>query len=95
MGIRVQPREIEVPADDPFENDLLGRREAVDTLTHLVGNLDGPCAITVDAAWGFGKTTFLENVVAAPAQPGISRSRSSMPGRPIFPTIRSSPSPPS
>lgn len=59
MGIRVQPREIEVPADDPFENDLLGRREAVDTLTHLVGNLDGPCAITVDAAWGFGKTTFL------------------------------------
>ena len=59
MGIRVQPREIEIPADDPFRNDLLGRREAVDTLTHLVGNLDGPCAIAVDAAWGFGKTTFL------------------------------------
>lgn len=59
MGIRVQPRDIEIPADDPFENDLLGRREAVDTLTHLVGNLDGPCAIAVDAAWGFGKTTFL------------------------------------
>ena len=59
MGIRVQPREIEVPADDPFKNDLLGRREAVDTLTHLVGSLDGPCAIAVDAAWGFGKTTFL------------------------------------
>ncbi len=59
MGIRVQPREIEIPANDPFRNDLLGRREAVDTLTHLVGNLDGPCAIAVDAAWGFGKTTFL------------------------------------
>ena len=59
MGIRVQPREIEIPADDPFKNDLLGRREAVDTLTCLVGNLDGPCAIAVDAAWGFGKTTFL------------------------------------
>ena len=59
MGIRVQPCEIEIPADDPFRNDLLGRREAVDTLTYLVGNLDGPCTIAVDAAWGFGKTTFL------------------------------------
>ena len=59
MGMGVQPREIEVPEDDPFRNDLLGRREAADTLTHLVGNLDGPCAIAVDAAWGFGKTTFL------------------------------------
>ena len=60
MGIRVQPHEIEIPADDPFKNDLLGRWEAADTLTHVVGNLDGPCAIAVDAAWGFGKTTFLK-----------------------------------
>ena len=60
MRIRVQPREIEVPADDPFSVDLLDRREAVDTLTHLVGNLDGPCVVAVDAAWGFGKTTFLK-----------------------------------
>ena len=59
MGIRVQPREIDVRASDPFEADLLDRREAVDTLTHLVGNLEGPCVIAVDAAWGFGKTTFL------------------------------------
>ena len=28
MGIRIQSREIEVPADDPFRDDLLGRREA-------------------------------------------------------------------
>ena len=59
MGIRVQFREIEVPADDPFKHDLLGRREAADTLTHLVGNLEGPCVLAVDSAWGFGKTTFL------------------------------------
>ena len=60
MGIRVQPQKIEVPPDDPFKADLLDRREAVDTLTHLVGNLEGPCVIAVDAAWGFGKTTFVE-----------------------------------
>ena len=58
MSIRVQPLEIEIPEDDPFRYDLLDRREAVDTLTHLVGNLEGPCVLAVDAAWGFGKTTF-------------------------------------
>lgn len=59
MGIRVQPRQIKIPADDPFQHDLLDRRETVDTLTHLAGNLEGPCVVAVDAAWGFGKTTFL------------------------------------
>ena len=59
MGIRIQPREIDVPEDDPFKNDLLGRKESVEVLTHLVGSLEGPCALAVDAAWGSGKTTFL------------------------------------
>ena len=59
MGIRIQPREIDVPADAPFKNDLLGRQEPVEVLTHLVGSLEGPCVLAVDAAWGNGKTTFL------------------------------------
>ena len=59
MAIRVQPLDIEVPEDDPFKNDLLGRQEAVETLTHLVGNFEGPCVLAVDAPWGDGKTTFL------------------------------------
>ena len=59
MGIRIQPREIDVPEDDPFKNDLLGRGEPVEVLTHLVGSLEGPCVLAVDAAWGNGKTTFL------------------------------------
>ena len=59
MGIRIQPREIDVPEDDPFKNDLLGRKEPVEVLTHLVGSLEGPCVLAVDAAWGNGKTTFL------------------------------------
>ena len=29
MGIRIQPREIDVPPADPFKNDLLGRKEPV------------------------------------------------------------------
>lgn len=59
MGIRIQPREIDVPENDPFKNDLLGRKESVEVLTHLVGSLEGPCVLAVDAAWGSGKTTFL------------------------------------
>ena len=60
MGIRIQPREIEVPEDDPFQNDLLTRKESAEVLTHLVGKIEGPCVLAVDAAWGTGKTTFLK-----------------------------------
>lgn len=59
MGIRIQPQEIEVPEDDPFKYDLLDRKEPVEILTNLVGSIDGPCVLAVDAAWGTGKTTFL------------------------------------
>lgn len=58
--MRIQPFEIEVPADDPFEQDLLDRKESVEVLTHLVRSLEGPCVLAVDAAWGNGKTTFLK-----------------------------------
>ena len=63
MGIRIQPREIEIstdPADDPFKNDLLDRKDKAEVLTSLVSNIDGPCTMAVDAAWGAGKTTFLK-----------------------------------
>ena len=60
MGIRIQPREVEIDQTDPFKNDLLNRREKAEVLTNLVSNIDGPCAMAVDAAWGAGKTTFLK-----------------------------------
>ncbi len=60
MGIRIQPRDIEVPPDDPFKNDLLGRKKPIEVLTHLVGSFEGPCVLAVDAEWGNGKTTFLK-----------------------------------
>ena len=60
MGIRIQPREIEIPKDDPFKNDLLGRKESVEVLTHLLRSIEGPCVLAVDAPWGTGKTTFLD-----------------------------------
>lgn len=55
----LQPREICVPEDNPFEYDLLGRKESVEIFTHLIGSLQGPCVLAIDSAWGTGKTTFL------------------------------------
>ena len=60
MRIRVQPLEIEVPKDNPFKNDLLDRKEQVEILTNIVSNIEGPCVLAVDAAWGTGKTTFIK-----------------------------------
>ncbi len=60
MAIRVQPRELQIPDDDPFGEDLLDRRESVEVLTDILGSIDGPCVLAVDAAWGTGKTTFLK-----------------------------------
>ena len=59
MGIRVQPLEFEVPENNPYEYDLLDRREAVEALTHIIGNIEGACALALDAPWGTGKTTFI------------------------------------
>lgn len=56
---RIQPKEIEIPEENPFKNDRLGRRKLIESLTNLVGAIEGPCVIAVDAPWGAGKTTFL------------------------------------
>ena len=60
MGIRVQPTGFDVPLYDPFANDKLERQRPAEILTHLVETFDGPCVLAVDAAWGAGKTTFLQ-----------------------------------
>lgn len=59
MAIRIQPRELEIPAGNPFEHDLLGREESIKALTAVIGSIEGPCVMAVDAGWGMGKTTFL------------------------------------
>lgn len=51
--------ELEIPADNPFANDALNRRQAVEALTKFVLNLEVPFVIAIDGKWGSGKTTFL------------------------------------
>ena len=60
MGkFRIQPKDIDIPKENPFENDRLGRRKMIESLTHLASTTEGPCVMALDAPWGAGKTTFL------------------------------------
>ena len=57
--VRIQPLATEIPENDPFDNDLLGRKESAEVLTRIMSRIEGPCVLALDAPWGYGKTTFL------------------------------------
>jgi hypothetical protein len=42
------------------DGDKLGRKQAIDILTRLISNEPGPLVLSIDSAWGTGKTTFIE-----------------------------------
>ena len=50
----------EIPPDDPFKNDALGRKDLEPPLTQFVTQASGSFVLALDASWGSGKTTFLE-----------------------------------
>ena len=52
--------EIEIPADNPFLNDQLERKIIAENLTRLVQSTNQPFVISIEAPWGWGKTTFIE-----------------------------------
>ena len=58
--LKLQPHEIEIDRDEPFKHDLLDRKETANILTRLLGSVEGPGILSIDAAWGNGKTTFLK-----------------------------------
>ena len=58
MSQRIQPRELEIPEHDPFETDLLERKESIEVLTHLIYSFEGPCVMAIDAPWGMVKQRF-------------------------------------
>lgn len=59
--MRMRPTPLVVPkSGNPFENDKLGRRGQIESLTRLIRKIEGPCVLAVDGAWGSGKTVFLK-----------------------------------
>jgi hypothetical protein len=52
--------DLEIPIDDPFQNDALNRKELEPPLTQFVTQASGPLVLALDGSWGSGKTTFLK-----------------------------------
>ena len=48
MGFRIQPKEVDIPEDDPFKNDRLGRKEPAEILTRILESIEGPCVLAVE-----------------------------------------------
>ena len=62
--IRLQPEPIGVPDEDPFANDLLGRREFVEAFAGTLMGIEPPAVFAIDGPWGTGKTTFVRMLAA-------------------------------
>lgn len=52
--------DIEIKANSPFEADALYRQEPINILTRLVESTRQPFVLSIEAPWGFGKTTFIK-----------------------------------
>lgn len=58
--MQFKSKEIEIPDNNPFENDRLESKNHVENLSHLLENIDSPIVVSINAPWGQGKTTFLK-----------------------------------
>jgi len=53
-------KEIEIPPDNTFENDVLNRKEIIENLSMLVLKTNDPFVLSINGSWGTGKTTFVK-----------------------------------
>lgn len=51
---------IDIPKEDPFQNDVLKREIYADNLEKIIQHTDNNLVISIDAGWGKGKTTFIK-----------------------------------
>ena len=58
--MRIKPAPFRIDPTDPFANDKLERRALVQPLTDLLRNSDRSTVLSIEAPWGWGKTTFLD-----------------------------------
>lgn len=58
--MRLKPKEIVITKEEPFKEDLLNRKQYADVLTQIVKNTEGGFTLSINADWGYGKTTFIK-----------------------------------
>ena len=60
IHMRLKPKEIVITKEEPFKEDLLNRKQYADVLTQIVKNTEGGFTLSINADWGYGKTTFVK-----------------------------------
>lgn len=58
--MKLRPNEIEISKEEPFANDLLNREDCAKILTQIVQHTEGGFTLSINADWGYGKTTFVK-----------------------------------
>ncbi len=58
--MQLRPKEIEPDQKNPFSKDLLNRKQYADILTQIVKHAEGGFTLSINADWGYGKTTFIK-----------------------------------
>lgn len=53
-------RKVLIDPDNPYQNDSMSRSGDVENISVLLRNTKSPMVLSINAPWGFGKTTFLE-----------------------------------
>ena len=51
---------IEIPEDNPFQNDKLNRESIAENLENIIDATNDSMVLSIDASWGNGKTTFIK-----------------------------------
>lgn len=70
--MKFHPPTPEIPADDPFKNDLFSRKELGDSLLSLFKATQESVVLCLDAPWGDGKTTFARMWLAELKRQGLN-----------------------
>lgn len=52
-------QDVEIPQNNPFENDLLARDKVCEKIAEDLKNLNGHLTLSINGEWGGGKTTFV------------------------------------
>lgn len=58
--MKLKSQKIEPKTENPFEGDLLNRKQYADVLTQIVKNTEDGFTLSINADWGYGKTTFVK-----------------------------------
>ena len=62
--MHLRPLEFEVDCDAPFGNDAIGREGQIRPLAEVIAAEERPAVVSVDGAFGSGKTSFLKMLAA-------------------------------